>query len=88
MFATDVSYVAVLTQNNEEDVEIPMYFMSSTFKGAELNYTKVDKQAYTIYKSVKHFKPYLLKSKTKVIVPYVAIRNVMIQKELGEKRAH
>ena len=59
--------------------------MSSTFKGAELNYTQIEKQAYTIYKSVKHFKPYLLKSKTNVIVSYIAVRNVLIQKELVEK---
>ena len=32
--------------------------------------------------------PYLLKSRTKVIVPYVKIHNVLIQNELGEKRAH
>ena len=41
-----------------------------------------------VYKSVKHYRPYLLKSRTKVIVLYVAIRNVLVQKELGEKRAH
>ena len=62
--------------------------MSSTFKGVELNYSHIDKKYYTVYKSIKHFRPYLLKSKMKVIVPYVAIINVLIQKELGEKRAH
>ena len=62
--------------------------MSSTFKGAELNYAKMDKHAYTIYKYVKNFRPYLLKSRTKVIFPYAAIRNVLIQRELSEKRAH
>ena len=62
--------------------------MRSTFKGDEINYTQVDNQAYTIYKSVKHFRPYLLKSKTKVIVPYTMVRKMLIQKELGEKRAH
>ena len=62
--------------------------MSSTSKGVELNYTQVYKKAYTVYKSVKHFRPYMLNSRTKVIVPYVAIRNVFIQKELGEKLAH
>ena len=41
-----------------------------------------------VYKSVKHYRPYLLKLSTKVIVPYTTIRNVLIQKELGEKRAH
>ena len=33
-FATDFSYVAVLTQKNHEDAEIPISFMSSTFEGA------------------------------------------------------
>jgi hypothetical protein len=35
---------------------------------------------------VKHFRSYLLKSRTKVIVPYPAVRNLLVQKELGEKR--
>ena len=38
-FATNFSYAAMLTQKNAEDTEIPMSFMSSTFKGAKLNYT-------------------------------------------------
>ena len=37
-FSTGVSYAAMLTQRNEEDVEIPVSFMSSTFKGVELKY--------------------------------------------------
>ena len=42
-FATDFSYAAILTQKNHEDIEIPISFMSSTFKGVELNYSEVDK---------------------------------------------
>ena len=73
---------------NEEDADIPVSFMIPTFKGAELNYTHIEKQAYNVYKSMKNFMPYLLKSNTKVIVPYAAIRNMLIQKKLGEKRDH
>jgi hypothetical protein len=62
--------------------------MSSSFKGDELNYPVVDRQAYTVFKAVKHFRSYLLKSRTKVIVPYPAVRNLLVQKELGEKRAN
>ena len=86
-FSIDLSYVVFLTQKQAEDIEIPISFMRSTFKGAKLNYYHIDKHAYTIYKSVKHFRPYLLKSRTKVIVPYATIRNVLIQTELGEKHA-
>jgi hypothetical protein len=37
---------------------------------------------------VKHFRSYLLKSKTTIIVPYPGVRNLLVQKELGEKRAN
>jgi hypothetical protein len=60
--------------------------MSSIFKGEELNYPTVDQQAYVVFKIVKHFRSYLLKSRTKVIVPYPTVRNLLVQKELGEKR--
>jgi hypothetical protein len=39
-------------------------------------------------KQLKHFRSYLLKSRMKVIVPYPAVRNLLVQKELGEKRAN
>jgi hypothetical protein len=87
-FASDRSYAAVLTQKNFENNEVPIAFMSSAFKGVELNYPTVDRQAYAIFKAVKHFQSYLLKSRTKVIVPYPAVRNLLVQKELGEKRAN
>ena len=69
-FASDISYAAVLTQLNQQNNEVPISFMSSNFKGEELNYHEVDKQVFVVFKDVKHFRPYLLKSKTKIIVPY------------------
>jgi hypothetical protein len=87
-FASDRSYVVVLTQKNAENHEVPITFMSSAFKGDELNYPAVDQQAYVVFKAVKHFWSYLLKSRTKVIVPYLVVRNLLVQKELGEKRAN
>jgi hypothetical protein len=41
-----------------------------------------------VFKAVKHFRTYLFKSITKVIVLYHAVRNMLVQKELVEKRAH
>jgi ribonuclease HI len=54
-FASDRSYVAVLTQNNSENNEVPIAFMRSAFKGVELNYPAVDRKAYVVFKAVKHF---------------------------------
>ncbi len=82
-FASDLSYAGVLTQKNDQGDEIPILFTSSAFTGVELNYPEVDKQAYAVFKAVKHFRPYLLKSKTNVIVPFPAVRNLLIQKDLG-----
>ena len=87
-FATVNSYAAVLTQKNNEGCEVPISFLSSTFKNSEMNYCEIDKQAFAIFKAVKYFRAYLIKSKTKVIVPYTAVKNLLVQEELGEKRAH
>ena len=38
-FATDFSYTTVLTQKNHDEAKIPIAFISSTFKGAEINYS-------------------------------------------------
>jgi len=62
--------------------------MSSAFKGEELNYPAVDQQTYDVFKVVKHFRSYLLKSRTKIIVPYPSVIKLLVQKELGEKRAN
>jgi hypothetical protein len=62
--------VAVLTQKDDENNEAPVSFMSTNLQGAELNYPAIDKQAYTVYKAVKHFRSYILKNHTKVIVPH------------------
>jgi hypothetical protein len=50
-FASDHSYAAVLTQKNAENNEVPIAFMSSAFKGAELNYLVVDRKAYVVFKA-------------------------------------
>ena len=61
--------------------------MSSNFKGDELNYDEVDKKEFVVFKAVKQFWPYLLESRTKVVVPYPAVRNTLVQKYLSDKRA-
>ena len=53
-----------------------------------MNYPAVDKQAYAIFKAVKQFRPYILKNRTKVIVPHPAVRSLFVQKELGERRGN
>ena len=77
----------MLTQLNQLNYEVPISFMSSNFKGDELNYHEVDKKAFVVFKEVKHFRSHLLKSRTKVIVSYSAVKNLLVKKDLGDKRA-
>jgi hypothetical protein len=86
-FAYDIAFKVVLTQKNDEGNEFPNAFMSYGLQGVELDYPKVDKQAYVVFKAVKHFKLYLLKYKTKVIVPYPVVRNILVQRNFRDKRA-
>eukprot|EP00253_Pinus_taeda_P013364 PITA_13364 len=48
----------------------------------------VEKQAYAVFKEIKYFRPFLLKTHTKIIVPFPAVRNLLVQKDVGEKRAN
>ena len=83
-FTSNNSLVAVLTQKGELGDEYPISFMSTGLQGDELNYPAIDKKAYVVFKSLKQFIPYILKSGTKVIIPHTTI--IFIQKELGERR--
>ena len=62
--------------------------MSTGLKGVELNYPTIDKQAYIVFKAVKQYRPYILKNRTKFIVPHMDVRPLFIQKELGEQRGN
>eukprot|EP00253_Pinus_taeda_P027969 PITA_27969 len=48
----------------------------------------VVRQAYAVFKAIKYFRPFLLKTRTKIIVRFPAVRNLLVQKEVGEKRAN
>lgn len=37
---------------------------------------------------MKHFRLYLLKARTKVIVPHPTIRSLFVQREMGERRGN
>ena len=84
-FATDSSLAAVRTQKDGNNDERPISFMSTGLQGAELNYPEIDKQAYAVYKAVKHFRPYILKNHVTVFVPHPAVRSLFMQQELGER---
>ena len=58
--------------------------MRTGLQGVGLKYPAIDKQAFLVFKVVKHFLPYLLQSHTKIIVPHSVVRALLIKKELGD----
>eukprot|EP00253_Pinus_taeda_P006896 PITA_06896 len=87
-FASDRSYAAILTQANQEKEKAPIALFSSNLQGAELNYSDVEKQTYVVFKAIKYFRPFLLKTHTKLIVSFPVVRKLLVQKDVGEKRAN
>jgi hypothetical protein len=87
-FASDQLLFVVLTQKDDDKNEAPMSLMSTNLDGGEINYLAIDKQAYAVYKEVKHFRSYILKNHTKVIVPRPAVRSLFTQHEMGERRGN
>jgi hypothetical protein len=87
-FASDQSLAAIITQKDYENNEAPISFMSTNLQRDELNYLTIDKQYYTVYKAVKHFRSYILKNHTKVIVPHPTVRSLFTQHEMGERRGN
>ena len=75
-------------QKEEGGDEYPISFMSTGLQGAKFNYPAVHKQAYAVFKAVKQFRSYILKNRTKVIVPHPTVRSLFVQKELGERRGN
>lgn len=79
-FSFDNSLVVVLTHKDEVNDECPISFMSASMQGLDLNYPTIDKQAYAVYKVVKHFKPYLLKNYCIVFVSHPTVHTLLVKK--------
>lgn len=60
--------------------------MSCPLKNAKLNYPNMDKQSFALVKAVKKFFHYILRSKIYVIVLDPALKSLLMQNELGERR--
>ena len=87
-FPFDHSIVVVLTKKNEEGEEFSVSFMRKGLQGVELKYLLIDKEAFVVFKAMKHFHPYLLGSHTKIIVPHSVVISLLIQKEQGSRQGN
>jgi hypothetical protein len=61
-FAYEDTIARVLLQKNDDCQEQPIVFTSKALQNSELNYTTMEKQAYALVKSLKHFQVYIVLS--------------------------
>ena len=54
-FASDHSIAVALTQKDNVEQEFLVSLVSTWLQGAKLDYTAIDKQAFAVFKVVKHF---------------------------------
>ena len=87
-FASDHWIAVVLTQKNEEGEKFTVSFMSTDLQDVELKYPAINKQAFAVFKVVKHFLQYLLRSHAKIIVPHSVIKSLRVQKEPSDQRGN
>jgi hypothetical protein len=63
-FSSDIAFVVVLTQNNQEGNEYHISFKSSGVQGPYSYYPIIDKKSIVVFKVVKNCSPYLIKCQT------------------------
>ena len=80
-FASEDTIVGVLSQKNKEGQEQPIAFMSRSLQKSELNYTIMEKKAYALFKSLKHFRTYVGYSKVVGYVPHLAVKDILSQQD-------
>jgi hypothetical protein len=85
-FASEHTIAVVLLQKNEEGFEQPIAFFSKSLRDGELKYDILEKQAYTMVKSLKSFRTYVLHSKIIAYVPTSVVKDILVQPDSDGKR--
>jgi hypothetical protein len=78
--------IEIVLQKNEEGFEQPIEFFSKILRDAELRYDILKKQAYTMVKSLKYFRTYILHSKIIAYVPTSSVNDILVQPDSDGRR--
>ena len=78
-FASEDTIAGVLLQTNDQGHDQPIADMSRALQDSELKYHTVEKQAYALVKSLKHFRTFIGYSKVIGYVPNSTVKEVLSQ---------
>jgi hypothetical protein len=76
--ASSDTLVFVFLQKNMEGSEKPISFFSRELKDAKMRYDIIYKKAYSLVKSLKDFRFYVLHSKNIAYVPSTKVKEILI----------
>jgi hypothetical protein len=79
-FASDETIASILTQINLKGKELPISFMSKNLHDYELKYLEIEKQALSLFKSMAHFRTYILSSHVISYVPTSSVKMLLNQR--------
>jgi len=85
-FASKHTIVAALLQNNDQGFEQPIAFFSKSLRDAPLKYNIMEKQAFSLVKSIKDFRVYILYSHIIAYVLNVLVKDILAQDGPDRKR--
>ena len=68
-------------RKKNEGYEQPIAFMSQDLQDSELKYTIMEKHAYSLIKSLKHFRTYIGYSKIIGYVPHAVVKDILPQQD-------
>jgi hypothetical protein len=80
-FSSQDTIGGVLLQKDVDNHEHPIAFMRKVLRDSKMNYSITKKQAYTLVKSLKHFRNYVGYNKIKAYVPYPMVKDVLSQQD-------
>jgi hypothetical protein len=86
-FASYDTLVVVLLQKNTEGLEQHISFFSKALRDAKMRYDIMEKQAYSLVKSLKSFRVYILHSKIISYVPSSSVKEILIHPDIDGKRS-
>ena len=82
--ASKYAYAGVLTQHNE-GIDHPIMYISGLFRGSQLNWATLTKEAYTIYMSVKKLSFYIDTAKITVKSDHLPLKKFLKKNTLNSE---
>jgi hypothetical protein len=77
----------VLLQKDDEGLDHPVAFFSKSLRDVELRYDPIEKQAYSLIKSLKDFIVYIFHARVVAYVPSAFVKDVLTQPDIDGNRA-